>query len=75
MRERDYSLARAAREAGTTPGTVLHHVGRQGLRKTSSGRYVPTKSDSLYRRMWVTHIDGAGYGISVAAARRVSWPA
>ncbi len=61
MRERGYSLSKAAKVAGTTPGTVLHHVGRQGVRKTASGRYRPTKSDSLYRRMWVTHADGAGY--------------
>jgi hypothetical protein len=61
MRDQGYSLHKAARAAGTTPGTVLHHVGRQGVRKTKSGRYQATKSDSLYRRMWVTHVDGAGY--------------
>jgi hypothetical protein len=62
MREHDYSLSKAARVAATTPGTVLHHVGRQGVRKTASGRYRATKSDSLYRRMWVTGTEGrAGY--------------
>ena len=62
MRERGYSLAKAAKTVGTTPGTVLHHVGRQGLRQTPNGRYQPTGRDSLYRRMWVTGTDGrAGY--------------
>lgn len=61
MRDQGYSLTKASRAAGTTPGTVLHHVGGQGVRKAGSGRYRPTKSDSLYRRMWVTHVDGAGY--------------
>ena len=39
VRERGYSLSKAAKVAGTTPGTVLHHVGRQGVRKTPSGRF------------------------------------
>ena len=38
MRERGYSLTRASREAGTTPGTVLHHVGRQGVRRDGVGQ-------------------------------------
>jgi hypothetical protein len=61
MKDRGYSLSKAAKAAGTTPGTMLHHLGRQGLRKTASGQYRATKTDSLYRRMWVTHTDGAGY--------------
>jgi hypothetical protein len=61
MRDQGYSLTKASRAAGTTPGTVVRHVGRQGVRKAESGRYRATKSDSLYRRMWVTHVDGAGY--------------
>lgn len=69
MREHNYSLSKASRIAGTTPGTVLHHVGRQGVRKTASGRYRATGRDSLYRRMWVTGTEGRSGYMDVRGSR------
>jgi hypothetical protein len=42
------SLAGAARKVGIDPRTVRRLVGK-ALRKTSAGRYAPTKSDRLVR--------------------------
>lgn len=50
MREEDKSLAQAAWEAHTTPRTVLKYVA-SALRKTSTGRFAPTQSDQLVRRL------------------------
>lgn len=46
----DEPLSKAARNAHTTPETVRRYLGRSGFRKVG-GRYRPTQSDSLVRRM------------------------
>jgi len=43
-------LSRAARDAHTTPETVRRYLGRSGYRRVG-GRWKPTRSDSLARRM------------------------
>jgi hypothetical protein len=47
---RPLSLAEAAKEAHTTPNTVLRYVG-SALTKDTSGRYVARARDKLYRPM------------------------
>ena len=51
MRSKGDSLTRAAREAHTTPETVRKYVG-SALLRSKSGRYAPTTSDRLTRRVW-----------------------
>ena len=46
----DEPLSKAAREAHTTPETVRRYLGRSGYRE-EGGRWKPTRSDSLLRRM------------------------
>jgi hypothetical protein len=43
-------LSKAARDAHTSPETVRRYLGRSGYRK-EGGRWKPTRSDSLVRRM------------------------
>jgi hypothetical protein len=50
MRSRHYSLARAAKEAATTPRTALRYVA-SALRREASGRYRARPSDRLLRRL------------------------
>ena len=50
MRLRGLSLAQAAAHAGTTPRTMLRHVGA-ALTKRSDGRFAATKSDRIPRTM------------------------
>ena len=58
IRRERLSLSQAARKAGTTPKTVRKYTG-SALRRSPSGRYVPRRRDSLYRRMWITSTEGA----------------
>ena len=44
------SLTKAARDAHTSPETVRQYLGRSGYRKVG-GRWKPTRSDTLLRRM------------------------
>jgi hypothetical protein len=57
MRRERLSLEEAAAQADTTPNAVLRHVG-SALRRDASGRYVPTATDRLYRRMRVLTTEG-----------------
>ena len=57
MRTRRESLSKAARALHTTARTVQKFVGRQ-LRRTSSGRYAPKRSDRLKRDINVFGTDG-----------------
>jgi len=50
MRARGLSLARAAREAGTTPRTMRRHLGR-ALTHDARGRIIATKYDRLPRTL------------------------
>lgn len=70
MRAQGLSLTRAARESRTTPQTVRKYVGRE-LRRTSSGRYAPTPSDRLTRRVWLLTPRGK-IEISVRGSRATS---
>ncbi len=49
MREKKYSLTRAAREVQLARGTVQHYVGRALVRKR--GRYIAKSFDHLKRTM------------------------
>lgn len=57
MRNRDLSLSAAAREANTTPNTVLKWTGTE-LAEKRGGRRVVTKADRLYRTMRVVSTEG-----------------
>jgi hypothetical protein len=57
MRSRGESLSRAARLEHTTPRTVLKVIPKQ-FRRKSSGRYTPTRSDTLRRDLTVLGFDG-----------------
>ena len=57
MRTRDLSLAAAAREAGTTPNTILKWTGSK-LTEKRGGRRVVTKADRLLRTMRVVSTEG-----------------
>jgi len=57
MRTRDMSLTAAAREAHTTPNTVMKWTGTE-LAAKRGGRRVVTKADRLMRTMRVVSTDG-----------------
>ena len=70
MRSDGISLTHAARDAGTTPRTVLKYVGRT-LNRDTRGRYRPTPSDRLTRRVWMLTASGK-VEISVRSSRTAS---
>lgn len=57
MRNRDLSLSAAAREANTTPNTVMKWTGTE-LAEKRGGRRIVTKADRLYRTMRLLSPDG-----------------
>jgi hypothetical protein len=57
MRTRETSLTAAAREAHTTPNTVMKWTGSE-LSEKRGGRRVVTSADRLYRTMRVVSSDG-----------------
>lgn len=63
-------LSKAARDAHTTPETVQRYLGRSGYRKVS-GRWRPTKSDSLLRRMSF-YEDGRRRTVTVRGSKTAS---
>ena len=63
-------LSKAAREAHTTPETVERFLGRSGFRKVG-GRWKPTKSDSLVRRM-AFYEDGGRRAVPVRGSKTAS---
>ena len=62
-------LTRAAKEAGTTPNTVVRYVGDQLHRE--GGRVVASKSDRLFRRVQVTTSEGVQW-VDVHSSRPAS---
>lgn len=63
-------LSKAARDAHTTPETVRRYLGRAGYRKIG-GRYRPTRSDSLLRRM-AFYEDGRRKAVTVRGSKTAS---
>jgi hypothetical protein len=63
-------LSKAAREAHTSPETVRRYLGRSGYRKMG-GRWKPTRSDSLVRRMSFFE-DGQRRTVTVRGAKTAS---
>jgi hypothetical protein len=63
------SLTRAAKEAGTTPNTVIRSVGDQLHHE--GGRVVASPSDRLFRRVQVATIEGAQW-VDVRGSRQAS---
>jgi hypothetical protein len=63
------SLTRAAKEAGTTPNTVIRYVGDQLHHE--GGRVVASPSDRLFRRVQVATIEGAQW-VDVRGSRQAS---
>jgi hypothetical protein len=57
MRSRGETLSQAARIEHTTPRTVRKIVGKQ-LRRNASGRYSPSRGDTLRRDLNVLAFDG-----------------
>jgi hypothetical protein len=57
MRSRGESLTQAARAEHTTPRTARNVVGKQ-LKRGASGRYTPTRGDTLRRDLNVLGFDG-----------------
>jgi hypothetical protein len=57
MRNRDLSLSAAAREAHTTPNTIMRWTGTE-LAEKRGGRRIVTKADRLYRTMRVVSTGG-----------------
>ena len=70
MRSNGLSLTRATRAAGTTAETARKYVG-SALRKTRSGRWAPTPSDRLTRRIRMFTKDGIAE-VSVRGSRPAS---
>ena len=60
-------LSKAARDAHTTPEMVRRYLGRAGYRKIG-GRYRPTRSDSLLRRM-AFYEDGRRKAVTVRGSK------
>jgi len=63
-------LSKAAREAHTSPQTVRRYLGRSGYRK-EGGRWKPTRSDSLVRRMSY-YEDGQRRTVTVRGSKTAS---
>jgi hypothetical protein len=57
MRSREDSLSQAARLEHTTPRTVLRIISKQ-FKRSNSGRYIATRSDTLRRDLSVLGFDG-----------------
>jgi hypothetical protein len=57
MRTKHLSLAAAAREADTTPRTVVRHIGK-AITKSETGRYKASPSDRLARSLNFITADG-----------------
>jgi hypothetical protein len=69
LMRRGWSLQTASHDAGTTPSTVLRHVG-QALRETSEG-WRPTPQDDLSRTLLFLAPDGPVF-ITVRGSERAS---
>lgn len=63
-------LSKAARDAHTTPETIRRYLGRSGYRKIG-GRYQPTRSDSLVRRMSF-YEDGRRRAVTIRGSKTAS---
>jgi len=63
-------LSKAARENHTSPETVRRYLGRLGFRRVG-GRYRPTKTDSLARRM-AFYEDGRRRAVTVRGSMTAS---
>ncbi len=63
-------LSKAARDAHTSPETVRRYLGRSGYRKVV-GRWKPTRSDSLLRRMSF-YEDGRRQTVTVRGSKTAS---
>jgi hypothetical protein len=63
-------LSKATRDAHTTPETVRRYLGRSGFRKVG-GRWNPTRSDSLLRRM-AFYEDGRRRTVTIRGSKTAS---
>jgi hypothetical protein len=63
-------LSKAARDAHTTPDTVRRYLGRSGYRRVG-GRWKPTRSDSLVRRM-AFYEEGRRRAVTVRGSKTAS---
>jgi len=63
------SLTKAAKEAGTTPNTVVRYAGEQLRRE--GGRFVASKADRMFRRMKVETTEGTQW-VGFSGSRQAS---
>jgi hypothetical protein len=57
MRQKQMSLSAAAKQAGTTPKTIIRYA-RDQLSKGSSGRYAARATGHMVRHLWFLTLEG-----------------